>query len=103
MFHLLADIPSGLPDELVERLATSEHVRIERIVSWGHASPEGFWYDQPEHEWVMVVKGAAGLLFEAQPTPVVLKEGDALVIAARLRHRVEWTETPTIWIAVHYH
>ena len=33
--------------------------KIERIVSRGHASPEDFWYDQEENEWVMVVKGTA--------------------------------------------
>ena len=27
-------------------------LRIERIVSEGHVSPEGFWYDQDEPEWV---------------------------------------------------
>ena len=59
------DIPSKLPEELVEVLAENKHVRIERIVSTGQASPEGFWYDQEEHEWVVVLKGEAKLLFKA--------------------------------------
>jgi cupin 2 domain-containing protein len=39
---------------LIEVLLADRHIRIERIVSEGHASPEGFWYDQSEHEWVLV-------------------------------------------------
>lgn len=45
-------------------LLEAANVRIERIVSHGHASPEGFWYDQEQHEWVIVLKGAARLRFE---------------------------------------
>ena len=53
--NLFADIPNALPEELIEVLAENRHVRIDRIVSTGHASPEGFWYDQAE--WVVVLKG----------------------------------------------
>lgn len=102
MTNLFADIPSELAEESFERVVAAEHVLIERIVSWGHASPEGFWYDQAEHEWVTVLKGRAALSFDGQDEPVVLEAGDALVIPARARHRVEWTEKPTIWLAVHY-
>jgi cupin 2 domain-containing protein len=52
--NLFADIPESLPEELTEVLAEHQHIRIERVVSTGHASPEGFWYDQDEHEWVVV-------------------------------------------------
>ena len=57
MNSLFADLPSNLPKELVEVLAENKHVRIERIISTGHASPDGFWYDQNEAEWVIVLKG----------------------------------------------
>jgi cupin 2 domain-containing protein len=79
-------------------------VRIERIVSTGQASPPGFWYDQPWTEWVLLLAGAAGLLFEDEPTPRPLKAGDYLLIPAGQRHRVEWTDAtqPTVWLAVHY-
>jgi cupin 2 domain-containing protein len=53
--NLLADLPLGLPDELVQVLAASPGVRIERIVSHGHASPPDFWYDQSQHEWVALL------------------------------------------------
>jgi cupin 2 domain-containing protein len=79
-------------------------VRVERIVSFGHASPPGFWYDQPWHEWVVLLTGAARVLFEGDSAPVQLGPGDSLDIPAGRRHRVEWTapDGPTVWLAVHY-
>ena len=55
--NLFSDIPDCLTEELVTILAENQHVRIERIVSNGHSSPNGFWYDQEEFEWVIVLKG----------------------------------------------
>jgi cupin 2 domain-containing protein len=77
-------------------------VLIERIVSHGHRSLEGFWYDQKRCEWVVLLKGAARLQFEDHT--VEMRPGDALNIPAHVRHRVEWTspDEPTIWLAVHY-
>ena len=100
--NLFTDLPSSLPDELVQILAVASGVRIERIVSHGHASPPGFWYDQPQHEWVMVVTGAARLRFE--DGAVEMRPGDHVTIPAHARHRVEWTtpDGPTVWLAVHY-
>jgi cupin 2 domain-containing protein len=100
--NLVTGLPLHLPDELVQVLAAAPGVRIERIVSHGHASPPGFWYDQPEAEWVMVVTGAARLRFEDQT--VEMRPGDFVNIPAHRRHRVEWTtpDEPTIWLAVFY-
>ena len=64
MNNLFEEIPNSLPKELVEVLAENSDVRIERIVSTGHSSPADFWYDQPRHEWVVLLKGEARLLFE---------------------------------------
>jgi len=102
--NLLDDIPQGLAQELVETLITAANVRIERIVSHGHASPEGFWYDQDQHEWVIVLKGAARLRFEGDQQAVDMKPGDFVNIPAHRKHRIEWTtpDEPTIWLAVHY-
>ena len=58
---LFDEIPTDLPAELITVFAESENVKIERIVSEGHASPEDFWYDQEENEWVMLVSGSAVL------------------------------------------
>lgn len=97
------DIPSQLPEELFEVLASSEHARIERIVSLGHASPEGFWYDQPQDEFVLLLSGAARLRCEGEDA-VDLRPGDYLTIPAHRRHRVDWTtpEGSTVWLAVHF-
>ena len=91
-----------MTDELFTTLLEAAHVRIERIVSHGHASPAGFWYDQDQHEWVIVLKGAARLRFE--DGMVEMRSGDFLNIPAHQRHRVEWTTPvePTVWLAVHY-
>ena len=83
-------------------LVDAEGVKIERIVSSGQASPPGFWYDQPQGEWVLVLQGEARLAFEGEPAPRLLKEGDFVDIAPHRRHRVESTAAPTVWLAVHY-
>jgi cupin 2 domain-containing protein len=100
--HLFADLPPNLPHEFFTTLLDTSRIRIERIVSFGHASPAGFWYDQAQHEWVMVLKGAARLSFENRV--LEMKPGDFLNIPAHQKHRVEWTapNEPTIWLAVHY-
>jgi cupin 2 domain-containing protein len=100
--NLFADIPAHLPAELVETLLASRHFKIERIVSQGHASPEGFWYDQNQDEWVLLLQGSARLRFE--DSAIDLKPGDWINIAAHRRHRVETTDAKqmTIWLAIHY-
>ena len=104
MKNLFAEIPDRLPEELTDVLVQSSSVRIERIVSGGHSSPPDFWYDQDEHEWVVVLKGEAQLVLESQSEPVELKPGDAINIPAHCRHRVERTtpDEPTVWLAVFY-
>ena len=101
--NIFDHIPSGAPVELFETLARTETVRIERILSHGQATPEGKWYDQDQDEWVLVLAGSAGLLFEGEPEPRCLMAGDYLMIPARRRHRVAWTaaDETTIWLAVH--
>lgn len=100
---LFADLPAELPEELVQTLLEVPNLRIERIVSLGHASPEGFWYDQESPEWVLLVAGAARLTFEGE-APLDLRPGAFVNIPAHRRHRVEWTDPdrPTIWLAIHY-
>ena len=104
MNNLFTDFPRTLTEELIEVLAENEHVRIERIVSTGHASHEGFWYDQEEHEWVVVLRGEAKLLFECDDEPIHMKPGDFVNIPAHRKHRVESTtpDEPTVWLAVFY-
>jgi cupin 2 domain-containing protein len=89
--------------ELVSELLVTPRVRIERIVSRGQVSPPGFWYDQDEDEWVVLLAGAAGLLIEGETAPRSLAPGDYVYLPAHTRHRVDWTdsERATVWLAVH--
>jgi cupin 2 domain-containing protein len=104
--NLFEEIPGELPEELIDVLAESERVKIERIISEGHASPEGFWYDQEQDEWVLLISGSAALSIEKEAgiEAVELTPGDHLLIPAHQRHRVESTSESekTIWLAVHF-
>lgn len=102
-WNLLADLPDPLPQEAFEALLGGRTLRVERIVSRGHASPEGFWYDQAEHEWVLVLAGGARLRFEGGES-LDLRAGSCLNMPAHTRHRVEWTDPnqPTVWLAIFY-
>ena len=102
--NLFTDLSKDLPEELFTTILEASTVRIERIVSRGHSSPEGYWYDQDQHEWVVVLKGLARLRFEGDEQSIELKPGDFINIPANTKHRVEWTtpDEPTIWLAVHY-
>jgi cupin 2 domain-containing protein len=101
--NLFDDIPGDRPEELFSEILRTEAFRIERIVSKGQASPPGFWYDQPQDEWVLLVSGSATLLFEGGRR-VDLRAGDYLLIPARCRHRVDRTDPgqDTVWLALHY-
>ena len=102
--NLFSGIPADIPEEILETIAESGQVRIERIISRGQTTPQGFWYDQDLNELVVLLKGSAGILFETEPEPINLLPGDYLIIPAHHRHRVTRTddEGPTVWLAVHY-
>ncbi|AFK56610.1 cupin domain-containing protein [Tistrella mobilis] len=102
MPNLLSPLPPRSIDEAFTEILTRPGIRIERIVSWGQATPEGEWYDQGWDEWVLLLTGSAGLLIEGQGE-TVLGPGDHVMLPARLRHRVSWTDDhqPTVWLAVH--
>ena len=102
--NLLADLPTKLAEEDLQVLLEAGEVRIERIISIGQASPPGFWYDQDQAEFVVVLAGQARLLIEGEAAPRALGPGDYLYLPAHCRHLVEWTDpaTPTVWLAVHF-
>lgn len=102
--NLFDDLPQAAPNEQVIALLSAAKLRIERIVSTGQASPPGFWYDQPQAEWVVVITGSARLQIAGESQSRTLRAGDFIEIGAHVRHRVEWTDpaSPTIWLAVHY-
>lgn len=99
----------GLPlipeaEERIETLLEKSGLRIARIVSTGQASPPGFWYDQEQAEWVILLQGAAGLQFADENEIRELKLGDWLHIAPHRRHRIEWTsaDRATVWLAIYF-
>jgi cupin 2 domain-containing protein len=100
---LFADLPNAAPDEQFESLLSRPGIRILRIVSNGQASPEGEWYDQAGDEWVVVLRGSAGVLIEGETEARELGPGAFLFLPAHSRHRVAWTsaDEPTVWLAVH--
>ncbi len=103
MDNIFAGIPRRAEAEEIDALLSRPGLRIERIVSTGQASPPGFWYDQPEDEWVLLLAGAAGLAIAGEDERH-LKPGDFVHLPARTRHRVTWTaaDEPTVWLAVHF-
>lgn len=108
--NLLQDIPGDMPEEIFASLgggpSTTQDVRVDRIVSRGQASPEGYWYDQDEDEFILVVQGAAKLTLNenGQHRHIEMSAMDWAFLPAHMRHRVDWT-TPdenTVWLAVYY-
>jgi cupin 2 domain-containing protein len=104
VLNILAGLPAQLPDERFEPLLSGGAFRLERIISQGHATPAGSWYDQPQDEWVLLLQGSAGLSFAEGEETLTLRAGDCLLIPARQRHRVEWTDPQdaTVWLALHF-
>lgn len=101
--NLFTGIPIPSVDEWSQTLIATGGCRIERIVSKGHVSAPGFWYDQAWDEWVALLQGQAVLTIDGQQHRIELSVGDCLLIPAHTRHRVEWTDpaVETIWLAVH--
>lgn len=102
--NIFGNIPAELNNELFEEILKGNTFRVERIVSRGHSSNEGFWYDQNENEWVILLQGSAGLRFAGREDLVVLRPGDYVHIPRHHKHRVEWTDPDqeTVWLAVYY-
>lgn len=101
--NIFAALPDDLGQEAFTELLRHPNLKIERIVSKGHVSPPGYWYDQDAHEWVIVLEGAGTVAF-TDGQEVTLRKGDYLNIPAHTHHRVTWTDPdqPTVWLAIHY-
>jgi cupin 2 domain-containing protein len=95
--NLLSAIPVAGQEEALETLLETAGLRLERIVSRGHVTAAGQWYDQDRDEWVLLLSGSATLSFD-DGEHVRLAPGDAILIPAHQRHRVQWTDPaqPTI-------
>jgi cupin 2 domain-containing protein len=102
--NIYSDIPDDFTHEVFEEILRKGSLKLERIISKGHKTPKDQWYDQDQDEWVILLKGSAGLVIDGEREIVFLKPGDYVLLPAHLKHRVEWTdpEEETIWLAVHY-
>jgi len=102
--NLFSGLPEQLPNELFEPILKRNGIEIERIISKGHVTPEGQWYDQDWDEWVLLLQGRATLAYQNEAEPIHLQAGDYLLIPAHCRHRVEWTDPAleTLWLAIHW-
>ena len=98
--NLFTNIPASVPEELFTTLHEANNLRIERIISDGHTSPKGPWYDKDEHEWVVVLQGSARL--QLVDRTIELGAGDYINLPAHTKHRVQWTtyDQPTTWLAI---
>ena len=97
------DLPNANAGEVIEEITTFAKgaVRIERIISGGHSSEEGFWYEQDDDEWVLLIRGSARLLIEGRGEALAMKAGDPIELPAKLRHRVDFASEDALWLAVH--
>lgn len=104
---MLANVFDHLPapsrDEDITELLSRPGVHVERIVSTGQSTPVDAPYDQDHDEWVLLLRGAAGLWIDSEGERS-LRPGDHLLIPAHCRHRVTWTtaDEPTVWLAIHF-
>jgi cupin 2 domain-containing protein len=87
--NVFTELPHDLPEELFAELPQAPGIRIERIVSRGHCSQDGFWYDQDQPEWVLVLKGEARIQFEDRV--LELQTWGFMNISAHQKHSVSWT------------
>lgn len=102
--NLFLAVQPDAAEEQVSTLLEEAGFVLERIVSTGQASLPGFWYDQDRAEWVVLLRGSAGLELEGEPAPRILRPGDWVHLPAHARHRVAWTDPdqPTVWLALHH-
>ena len=100
--NILSSLPAPRGDEAIDTLLRGSGIRVERIASHGQASPAGFWYDQNEAEWVLVLRGRARLSIEGEAQDRALGPGDSVFLPAHCRHRVAWTspDEPTVWLTI---
>lgn len=103
--NMFSQLPAQPPEqEWFQTLLQRPGIHIERIVSFGHASPPDFWYQQTQDEWVLLLSGSAQLRFADEAQARTLQPGDFVEIAAQRRHRVDATASgqASVWLAIHY-
>ena len=101
-YNIFEEIIIDKNEEKFFEIFKNETIKVEKIVSNGQKSPDNFWYEQEENEFILLLDGFAILEFEDRI--IELKKGDCLNIKAMEKHRVKFTslDEPTIWFAVFY-
>ena len=89
-----------LTSEIVDVVYEDSLIRVERIVSMGHTTPDEFIYDQCENEFVSVIDGEAELLLFDSDERIYLKKGDTYMIRSGVKHKVTYTSSPCIWLCI---
>ena len=94
---------TGSTKEIFTTLFSGKNIKIEQIISCGQTSPAEGWYDQQQHEWVILLEGEAKLEFENNLIKQ-LQKGDYLMIPAKCKHKVIYTskEPKCVWLAVFF-
>lgn len=89
--------------EITESILSGKNFSLERIVSKGYRTPEKKWLKSRKDEWVILLKGKAGIMFE-NGVELELTEGDFLSIPGNTKHKVTYTSKrpECIWLALHY-
>jgi cupin 2 domain-containing protein len=101
LFPALPGVSEHPGVETIHTLIQTSSLRLEQIVSRGQASEPGFWYDQSEDEWVLLLRGTATLDF-SEDGMLELKAGGSLTIPAHQKHRVEKVSQDAVWVALHH-
>ena len=83
--NIFESIPNAMKDEVIESLIESKVVKIERIISKGHASPKAGWYEQDQDEWVIILRGSATIKYE-NIEQICINEGGQINIPAGTKH-----------------
>ena len=86
--------------ETLDLLLEGTEFRLEHICSYSDCSPDDFWYDQEQDEWVALIAGRSTLAFEEGR--LEMQSGDAILIPAHLKHRVVSTSSDATWLALHF-
>ena len=95
----LLSIPNQSDSEIFETIFKNKNMRVERIISYGQSTPDDFWYDQDEDEFVVVLEGFAKILYDINEI-YELKKDESLLIPSHQKHKVIYTTNPTIWLCI---
>ncbi len=98
--NIMQDLEPSASEEILKTIYSNKNIKIERIVSNGQISPQGFWYDQEEYEFVLLVEGNAVIEFENYK--VSLKKNDFIMIEPHKKHRITYTSKPAYWLCVFF-